>query len=57
MQFLQNALTKYIVKNGSQQQTNPPTIMPKVLAALVSIRNRLTWKRRDLYLVSELTNP
>lgn len=42
MQDVQNARIRYMVKNGSQQHINPPTIMAKVFAALVSIRNLLT---------------
>lgn len=43
MQSSQNARIKYIVKNGSQQTINPPTIIAKVLAAFVSMRNRFAW--------------
>lgn len=43
MQFGQKARTRYMVKNGSQQNIKPPTIIAKVLAALVSIRKRFTW--------------
>lgn len=38
----QNALTTYTLKNGSQQNTKPPTMMPRVFAAFVSIRKRFT---------------
>lgn len=39
----QMPLIRYIVKNGNQQRINTPTIMPNVLAALVSMRNLFTW--------------
>lgn len=42
MQVLQKARIRYIVKNGNQQNMKPPTMMPNVLAAFVSIRNRFT---------------
>ena len=38
----QNARTTYIVKNGVQHTMNPPTMMPSVLAAFVSILKRFT---------------
>jgi len=49
----QNALIKYAVKKGNQQMINPPTIIPTVLAALVSAWNLLAWNlpvfvRRDI---------
>uniref|UniRef100_A0A182J3H8 Uncharacterized protein n=1 Tax=Anopheles atroparvus TaxID=41427 RepID=A0A182J3H8_ANOAO len=42
MQSPQNGRTRYMVKNGSQQKMNPPTMMPSVLAAFVSMRKRFT---------------
>ena len=42
MQSWQNALIRYEVKKGNQQQMKQPTMMPKVLAALVSMRKRRT---------------
>ncbi len=46
MQSSQKAVTRYIVKNGNQQQMKQPTMIPRVLAALVSILNRRTWSGR-----------
>ena len=43
MQSSQNAVTRYTVKKGNQQQMKQPTIMPKVFAAFVSILNLRTW--------------
>lgn len=34
---------RYMVKKGSQQRMKPPTMIPSVLAALVSILKRFTW--------------
>lgn len=34
---------RYMVKNGNQHRINTPTMMPSVLAALVSMRNLFTW--------------
>lgn len=56
MQFGQKARTRYMVKNGNQQRMNPPTMMPSVFAAFVSIRNFFTCNnltpRLSLYLFS-----
>ena len=38
----QKAVTRYMVKKGNQQQMKQPTMIPSVLAALVSMRNRRT---------------
>lgn len=40
MHSWQKARTKYMVKKGSQHTMKPPTMMPNVLAAFVSMRNR-----------------
>ena len=42
MQSGQKARIKYIVKKGIQHNMNPPTMIPNVLAAFVSIRKRFT---------------
>ena len=42
IQFEQNAAMRYMVKNGNQQQMKHPTMIPNVLAALVSILKRRT---------------
>lgn len=52
---LQNARNRYIVKKGNQQNMNPPTIIPKVLAAFVSIRNRFTWALMFLFPILEIS--
>lgn len=42
MQSWQNARITYMVKNGSQQIMKRPTMIAKVLVALVSVRKRFT---------------
>lgn len=39
----QNPRYRYIVKKGNQQTMKPPTMIARVLAALVSMRNLRTW--------------
>lgn len=60
MQLSQNARTKYIVKKGSQQQMNKPTIIAKVFAAFVSMRKRFTCAlilRLPIFLLVRGDNP
>jgi len=47
MQSSQKARTRYMVKKGNQQQMKQPTMMPKVLAAFVSILKRRTCENTE----------
>lgn len=57
MHLMQNALIKYIVKNGNQQKIKPPTMMASVLAAFVSIRNRLACTFNSRFAVLRFERP
>lgn len=57
MHLVQKARTKYMVKNGNQQQIKPPTIIANVFAAFVSMRKRFAWSFRTRFAAPRFVLP